>query len=44
MCRLVLMNKQGEKEIEKRCSLGEFLKYLENQFGGHGNRLCCSKK
>lgn len=44
MCRLVLMNKQGEKEIQKRYGLDKFLKYLEKQFGGHGNRLCCSKK
>jgi len=44
MCRLVLMNKQGEKEIEKRYGLGNFLKYLEERFGGHGNRICSSKR
>ncbi len=37
MCRLVLMNKQGEKEINRRYGLSQYLKYLENSFGGHGN-------
>lgn len=37
MCRVVLMNKQGEKEIEKIYGLEKYLKYLEKQLGGHGN-------
>ena len=37
MCRLVLMNKQGEKEIDRRYGLSKYLKYLEDRFGGHGN-------
>lgn len=37
MCRVVLMNKQGEKEIEKIYGLERYLKYLEKQLGGHGN-------
>lgn len=37
MCRLVLMNKQGEKEINKRYGLGKYFKFLEDSFGGHGN-------
>lgn len=42
MCRLVLMNKQGEKEIEKQYGLTNYFKYLEDKLGGHGNRLCSS--
>ena len=37
MCRLVLMNKEGEKEIENTYGLSKYFKYLENQLGGHGN-------
>ena len=37
MCRVVLMNKQGEKEIEKVYGLERYLRYLEKQLGGHGN-------
>ena len=44
MCRVLLMNKQGEKEIEKIYGLDKYLKYLENQLGGHGNRICFIKK
>ena len=40
MCRVLLMNKQGEREIEKIYGLDKYLKYLENQLGGHGNRSC----
>lgn len=42
--RVVLMNKQGEREIEKIYGLDKYLKYLENQLGGHGNRICIVKK
>ena len=44
MCRIVLMNKNGEKEIDDNYGLEEYLKYLENQLGGHGNRVCFDKK
>ena len=37
MCRLLLMNKQAEKEIEKTYGLEKYLTYLEKQLGGHGN-------
>lgn len=37
MCRLVLMNKQGEEIINKRYGLYKYLKYLEKSYGGHGN-------
>lgn len=37
MCRLILMNKNGEKEIERNYGLTSYLEYLENSFGGHGN-------
>ncbi len=37
MCRVVLMNKQGEKEIDRIYGLEHYLKYLENRLGGHGN-------
>lgn len=37
MCRLLLMNKQAEKEIEKIYGLEKYLTYLEKQLGGHGN-------
>lgn len=43
MCRLVLMNKNGEKEIEKNYGLTEFLGYLERSFGGHGNGVALLK-
>lgn len=43
MCRLVLMNKQGEKEINKRYGLGNYLKFLEDRFGGHGNGVIAVK-
>ena len=43
MCRLVLMNKNGEKEIEKNYGLTEFLSYLERSFGGHGNGVSLLK-
>ena len=29
MCRLLLMNKQGEKEVEKIYGLDRYLKYLD---------------
>lgn len=44
MCRVLLMNKQGEREIEKIYGLDKYLKYLENQLGGDGNRICLAKK
>lgn len=44
MCRLLLMNKQGEKEIDKIYGLDRYLKYLEKQLGGHGNRFCSNEK
>lgn len=44
MCRVLLMNKQGEKEIDKIYGLDRYLEYLENQMGGHGNRSCIVKK
>lgn len=43
MCRLVLMNKQGEKEINKRYGLGKYFKFLEDSFGGHGNGFIAVK-
>lgn len=43
MCRLVLMNKQGEKEIEDNYGLDNYLKYLENELGGHGNGYAIMK-
>ncbi len=43
MCRVVLMNKQGEKEIEKTYGLDKYLKYLEKQLGGHGNGFALLK-
>lgn len=43
MCRLVLMNKNGEKEIEKKYGLTDFLSYLERSFGGHGNGVSLLK-
>lgn len=39
MCRVILMNKQGEREIDKIYGLDKYLKYLEEQLGGHGNRI-----
>lgn len=44
MCRLLLMNKQGEHEIENKYGLARYLKYLENQMGGHGNGYSLMKK
>lgn len=44
MCRLVLMNKNGEREIEKNYGLSNFLKFLEEQLGGHGNGYALMKK
>ena len=44
MCRVLLMNKQGEKEIDKIFGLDNYLKFLEKQLGGHGNRICISKE
>ncbi len=43
MCRVLLMNKQGEKEIEKTYGLDKYLKYLEKQMGGHGNGFALMK-
>ena len=43
MCRVLLMNKQGEKEIEKTYGLDRYLKYLEKQMGGHGNGFALMK-
>lgn len=43
MCRLLLMNKQAEKEIERIYGLKKYLKYLENQLGGHGNGFALIK-
>ena len=43
MCRVVLMNKEGEKEIEKIYGLDKYLKYLEKQLGGHGNGFAMLK-
>lgn len=43
MCRLVLMNKQGEKEIDRRYGLDNFLKYLEKSLGGDGNGFVAVK-
>lgn len=39
MCRVVLMNKQGEREIELTYGLANYFKFLEEQLGGHGNRI-----
>lgn len=39
MCRLILMNKKGEEEINKTYGLAKYLKFLEDSFGGHGNRF-----
>lgn len=43
MCRVLLMNKQGEKEIDKIYGLDKYLKYLEKQLGGHGNGFALMK-
>lgn len=37
MCRLALMNKDGARWIEKEIGLAEYLGYLEQRLGGHGN-------
>ncbi len=44
MCRLILMNKNGEREIEKSYGLSNFLRFLEEQKGGHGNGYALMKK
>ena len=43
MCRVLLMNKKGENEIEKIYGLEKYLIYLENQLGGHGNGFALLK-
>ena len=43
MCRLVLMNKEGEKQIDMQYGLDKYLKYLEKQLGGHGNGYALMK-
>ena len=43
MCRVALMNKKGEKEIERIYGLTRYLKFLEKQFGGHGNGFSLMK-
>ena len=43
MCRIALMNKKGEKEIEKIYGLDKYFKFLENQFGGNGNGYALMK-
>lgn len=43
MCRLVLMNKQGEREIENTYGLEKYLSYLENRLGGQGNGFALMK-
>lgn len=43
MCRLLLMNKEGEKDIEQIYGLDKYLKYLEKQLGGHGNGFALLK-
>lgn len=52
MCRLALMNKNGEIEIEENYGLTNFFSYLEASYGGHGNgfsllrdgKVICLKK
>ncbi len=43
MCRVLLMNKKGEREIERIYGLDKYLKYLERQLGGHGNGFALLK-
>ena len=43
MCRLVLMNKEGEKEIDSQYGLENYFQYLEQQLGGHGNGFSLMK-
>lgn len=43
MCRVVLMNKEGEKEIDRIYGLARYLKYLEKELGGHGNGFSLMK-
>ena len=43
MCRVALINKKGEKEIERIYGLTRYLKFLEKQFGGHGNGFSLMK-
>ena len=43
MCRVLLMNKEGEKDIDKIYGLSKYLKYLEDQLGGHGNGFALMK-
>lgn len=44
MCRLIMMNKNGEKEIERNYGLRNYLEYLEKSFGGHGNGVALLRK
>lgn len=44
MCRLVLMNKAGEKEIEKNYGLENYFNYLEKSLGGNGNGYALLRK
>lgn len=44
MCRLVLMNKEGEKQLDNQYGLDKYFKYLEKQLGGHGNGFALMKK
>lgn len=43
MCRVLMMNKQGEREIEKSFGLTKYLKFLEDDFGGDGNGFALLK-
>lgn len=43
MCRLLLMNKNGERELEDSYGLTNFLSYLEQSYGGHGNGVSLLK-
>ena len=43
MCRVLLMNKKGEQEIENIYGLARYLKYLEDSMGGHGNGFALLK-
>lgn len=43
MCRMLLMNKKAEKEIEKIYGLNNYLKYLEEELGGNGNGFALLK-
>lgn len=39
MCRLLLANREGINEIDKRYGLVDYLKHLEKACGGHGNGI-----